>query len=78
MSSPCGGYVKDGARCLRKLTGRRKNFTYNSATVLESHGTGGSVLLGDECGRLTAIGWEFDQGDQVTVSKVDIGVVSVH
>lgn len=44
-------------------------------TVLETHENGGSVLLGDECGRLTAIGWEFDTPDSVRVSKIDIGTV---
>lgn len=45
------------------------------STLIENHTTGGSVLLGDECGRLTAIGWEFD-GDNVTVGKIDLNAVS--
>lgn len=44
--------------------------------MLETHASGGSVVLGDERGRLTAIGWEFDSGDTVRVGKVDIGIVS--
>jgi DNA damage-binding protein 1 len=34
------------------------------------------VVLGDERGRLTAIGWEFDGSDSVRVGKVDLGIVS--
>lgn len=52
--------------------------TVLSATVLDTHATGGSVVLGDERGRLTAIGWEFDSGDTVRVGKVDLGIVSSH
>lgn len=56
--------------------------------VLQSHEYGASVLIGDECGRLTAIAWEFDRGQgifetppglngAVRVTKVDMGVVSL-
>lgn len=59
----------------------------SSATVLHSHNNGGSVLLGDETGRLTAIGWDFERADSmidqpdgtngtINVRKVDLGVVS--
>lgn len=54
----------------------RRDVADLSATVLESHPSGGSVVLGDERGRLTAIGWEFDSGDAVRVGKVDLGIVS--
>lgn len=47
-----------------------------SSTLIESHGTGGSVLLGDEVGRLTAVGWEFEGTEAVQVGKTDLGVVS--
>jgi len=57
-----------------------------SATVTQSHSDGASVLLGDECGRLTAIGWQFEQSEiaggpsyfsrgTVRVRKVDMGSV---
>lgn len=56
------------------------------ATVLYSHSNGGSVLLGDETGRLTAIGWDLVRADEmiqqpdgshgvIDVRKVDLGVV---
>lgn len=62
--------------------------TSDRSTVLQSHEYGASVLLGDECGRLTAIAWEFDRGQgiletppglngAVRVTKVDMGVVSL-
>jgi DNA damage-binding protein 1 len=44
--------------------------------VIENHTSGGSILLGDECGRLTAIGWEFDGAESVRVGKIDLGAVS--
>ncbi|KAK8849708.1 hypothetical protein IAR55_005043 [Kwoniella newhampshirensis] len=58
-----------------------------AASVLESHSTGASVLIGDECGRLTAIGWEFERNQgildgtngqfgTVRVRKVDLGIAS--
>ena len=56
-----------------------------SATVLESHSTGASVLIGDECGRLTALGWEFDRAQgaltggrsgSVEIYKANLGIVS--
>ncbi|WWD20338.1 hypothetical protein CI109_104814 [Kwoniella shandongensis] len=58
-----------------------------AASVLEVHSTGASVLIGDECGRLTAIGWEFDrnqgilestngQNGTVRLRKVDLGTSS--
>lgn len=37
---------------------------------------GGSVLLGDESGRLTAVGWDFEDTDSVRVGKVNLGSVS--
>ena len=49
--------------------------------MLESHASGASVLLSDENGRLTAIGWELDgsqNGDQnasVRVKKINMGKV---
>lgn len=54
-----------------------------SATVLSSSQSGACVLLGDEAGRLTAVGWEFDRTaseggarhGSVRVSKVDLGSV---
>jgi DNA damage-binding protein 1 len=62
--------------------------TYARSAVLQSHEYGASVLIGDECGRLTAIAWEFDRGQgiletppglngAVRVAKVDMGVVSL-
>ncbi|WVQ78968.1 hypothetical protein IAT38_001060 [Cryptococcus sp. DSM 104549] len=56
--------------------------TVLAAAVLESHATGASALIGDECGRLIALGWEFERGQgggqlgTVRVSKVDMGVAS--
>jgi hypothetical protein len=56
-----------------------------SATLMESHATGASVLLGDDSGRMTALGWEFERGQfgenttvngNVKVRKVDLGIVS--
>lgn len=43
--------------------------------MLDNHGSGGSVVIGDECGRLTTIGWEFDGSDTVHVGLVDLGAV---
>ncbi|KAL1411075.1 hypothetical protein Q8F55_002024 [Vanrija albida] len=51
--------------------------TVLAATVLDTRDKkGGSVLLGDESGRLTAVGWDFEDADNVRVSKVDLGSVS--
>lgn len=51
-----------------------------SYTVLSAHESGGSVVIGDECGHLTAYGWEIEQTSYqrgtVNVSKVDLGTVS--
>lgn len=47
-----------------------------STTLIDQHTTGGSVLMGDECGRLTAIGWEFEGMEKVQVGLIDMGVVS--
>lgn len=55
--------------------------------MLESHASGASVILGDENGRLTAIGWEFEGGQgildntagqngTVRVRKAHVGTVS--
>ncbi|ORX37687.1 CPSF A subunit region-domain-containing protein [Kockovaella imperatae] len=44
---------------LKPLWRVRQGFgTVLSATVLETHASGASVLIGDECGRLTCISWE--------------------
>lgn len=43
--------------------------------MLDNHTTGASVLIGDECGRLKAVGWEFE-GENVRVGMIDMGVVS--
>lgn len=50
--------------------------TNGSTTLIDQHTTGGSVLLGDECGRLTAVGWEFEDMEKVRVGMIDMGVVS--
>ncbi|WVQ95773.1 hypothetical protein IAU59_002872 [Kwoniella sp. CBS 9459] len=61
--------------------------TILAATVLEAHSTGASALIGDECGRLTALGWEFEknqgileaatgQNGTVRVKKVEMGLAS--
>ena len=53
-----------------------------SSSVLESHGAGGSVIIGDESGRLIAFGWEMEgsggmsQQGNVRLSKMDLGIVS--
>lgn len=54
----------------------------SSSTLIEARGTGGSFIIGDECGRLTAIGWEF-HGDStnagpgtVQIQRQDMGSVS--
>ncbi|WRT69742.1 uncharacterized protein IL334_006733 [Kwoniella shivajii] len=39
--------------------------TILAATVLEAHSSGASALIGDECGRLTAIGWEFEKNQGI-------------
>ncbi|BEJ16509.1 hypothetical protein CspHIS471_0511140 [Cutaneotrichosporon sp. HIS471] len=50
--------------------------TVLATTVLQANERGASVVLGDERGRLTAIGWEFDGSDSVRVGKVDLGIAS--
>ncbi|GMK54981.1 hypothetical protein CspeluHIS016_0200370 [Cutaneotrichosporon spelunceum] len=50
--------------------------TVLATTVLETHGRGASVVLGDERGRLTALGWEFDGTYDVRVGRVDLGIAS--
>ncbi|KAK4684331.1 hypothetical protein P7C73_g5851, partial [Tremellales sp. Uapishka_1] len=55
--------------------------TVLAATVIESHASGASVLIGDECGRLTAVGWEFAPSSgiasgSVRVKKVSMGMAS--
>lgn len=53
------------------------------ASVLESHSSGASVIIGDESGHLTAFGWETEghgsmgQQGSVRLSKVDLGIVSL-
>jgi len=53
---------------------------------MESHSNGASVIMGDENGRLTVIGWEFEGGQgildnpagqngSVRVRKVQAGTV---
>ena len=60
---------------------------HSSATLLESHSSGARVLLGDDNGRLTAIGWEFEaskgslespsgQNGSVRVRKSHVGTVA--
>lgn len=68
---------------LKPLWRVRQGFgTVLAATVLRSDPTGASILLGDDCGRLTAIGWEFSQGeilDATThIQKINLGLVSPH
>ncbi|OCF33570.1 hypothetical protein I316_04642 [Kwoniella heveanensis BCC8398] len=61
--------------------------TVLAATLLDSRATGASALIGDECGRLTALGWEFEknqgilegatgQHGTVRVKKVEMGLAS--
>nr|XP_019009308.1 uncharacterized protein I206_05956 [Kwoniella pini CBS 10737]OCF48089.1 hypothetical protein I206_05956 [Kwoniella pini CBS 10737] len=61
--------------------------TVLAASLLESHGTGASAIIGDECGRLTVVRWEFEknqgilegatgQNGTVKVKKVEMGVAS--
>ena len=45
------------------------------STTLETHSTGASMLMSDESGALTAIGWEFE-GKKVQVTVMDLGTVS--
>ena len=56
-----------------------------SASVIEQHESGAHALIGDECGRLTCLTWDFDREQNspgsshrgsVAVRKVDMGVVS--
>ncbi|WVF68077.1 hypothetical protein IAT40_002840 [Kwoniella sp. CBS 6097] len=73
---------------LKPVWRARQGFgTVLAATVLESHATGASALIGDECGRLTALGWEFEkyqgilegatgQNGTVRVKKVEMGLAS--
>ncbi|WVO14336.1 hypothetical protein L204_101968 [Cryptococcus depauperatus] len=35
--------------------------TVLSAEIMENHETGASVIMGDELGKLTAVGWEFEK-----------------
>nr|XP_018260261.1 uncharacterized protein I303_07178 [Kwoniella dejecticola CBS 10117]OBR82419.1 hypothetical protein I303_07178 [Kwoniella dejecticola CBS 10117] len=61
--------------------------TILAASILDSNSKGASAIIGDECGRLTAIGWEFErnqgilegatgQNGTVRVKKVEMGVAS--
>ncbi|CAK9784030.1 hypothetical protein CC85DRAFT_281947 [Cutaneotrichosporon oleaginosum] len=50
--------------------------TVLAATVFEGNERRATIVLGDERGRLTAVGWEFDGSDSVRVSKVDMGIAS--
>lgn len=54
-----------------------------SYTLLDAKDNGASVVIGDECGNLTAYGWQVDssspsawQRARVEVSKVDLGKTS--
>ncbi|OCF61827.1 hypothetical protein L486_01489 [Kwoniella mangroviensis CBS 10435] len=73
---------------LRPVWRVRQGFgTVLAASILEAHSTGASAIIGDECGRLTAIGWEFEknqgilegatgQNGTVRVRKVEVGTAS--
>ncbi|WWC95424.1 hypothetical protein V866_002287 [Kwoniella sp. B9012] len=61
--------------------------TVLASSILEAHSTGASAIIGDECGRLTAIGWNFEknqgilegatgQNGTVRVRKVEMGTAS--
>ncbi|OWZ42004.1 DNA damage-binding protein 1 [Cryptococcus neoformans C23] len=48
---------------LRPVWRSRQGFgTVIAATVIEDHGSGASVVIGDEYGAFTALGWEFEKG----------------
>lgn len=57
--------------------GKKHELIY-SATVLHEDKTRASALIGDDCGRLTAIGWAQGDGilDSVQVEKIDMGLTS--
>ncbi|KAE8541647.1 hypothetical protein D1P53_001817 [Cryptococcus gattii VGV] len=48
---------------LRPVWRSRQGFgTVIAATVIEDHGSGATVVIGDEYGAFTAFGWEFEKG----------------
>ncbi|WVW86882.1 hypothetical protein I302_108937 [Kwoniella bestiolae CBS 10118] len=91
MNSKGAGIIGDSSNDrweLKPVWRVRQGFgTVLAASVLEAHGTGASAIIGDECGRLTAIGWEFEknqgilegatgQNGTVKVRKVEMGTAS--
>ncbi|WWC92848.1 uncharacterized protein L201_007809 [Kwoniella dendrophila CBS 6074] len=91
MNSKSSGGIGDSANErweLKPVWRVRQGFgTILAAEILEAHATGASAMIGDECGRLTAIGWEFEknqgilegatgQNGVVRVRKVEMGQVS--